>query len=412
MAAALGTVLVSYGLVVPVAGGLVLSGGGQTSLDGAFATAMPLWLVAHHIPLVLHGQPLSVLPLLPVAGIVAITASAGRWALARIGGRVRIEGGAVVASIAGAHAAVAVLGSALLPPGAQVAVDPWAAMVGGGLVAGVGAALGVLRVRGGLRALSSPWIRRVPRWFWVARRGAAVALLGLSLFGWLILFTALVVRANEVAEAFRSLAPNAGAGVGVTLLALAYLPNAVIGGMSWALGPGVTVGAALASPFASAPGAATSFPLLAALPPTVPASAPLVLLGPVTVGLIAGLVVRRLSVIEQADHVRAAVAAVVLTAAGVGVLAHLAGGRLANGPFDPIRVPVEFVVPAAVLWIGVPLFLTVVLRRGVLDGLYEDDEEPSEEPTGRDGTPRPRTVAELVALRERQKQAAKGAEKQ
>ncbi len=59
-----------------------------------------------------------------------------------------MDAGPVVASIAGAHAAIAVLGSALLPRSTEVAAAPWAAMVGGGLVAGTGAVIGVLRACG------------------------------------------------------------------------------------------------------------------------------------------------------------------------------------------------------------------------------------------------------------------------
>ena len=59
-----------------------------------------------------------------------------------------MDAGPVLASIAGAHAAVAVLGSALLPRATEVAAQPWAAMVGGGLVAGTGAVIGVLRACG------------------------------------------------------------------------------------------------------------------------------------------------------------------------------------------------------------------------------------------------------------------------
>ncbi len=79
-----------------------------------------------------------------------------------------------------------------------------------------------------------------------------------------------MIGAPSVAEAYRAVAPDFGAGVGVTLLALAYLPNAIVGGMSWVLGPGVAAGSAAASPFAAFPGVPSDFPLLAALPTTTP----------------------------------------------------------------------------------------------------------------------------------------------
>ena len=167
-----------------------------------------------------------------------------------------MDAGPVLASIAGAHAAVAVLGSALLPRATEVAAAPWAAMVGGGLVAGIGAVIGVLRVCG----LPPEWSQRIPEWARVGARGAAVAIVALLGVGALMVLLALVIGAPSVAVAYRAVAPDFGAGVGVTLLALAYLPNAVVGGMAWALGPGVAVGSAAASPFAAFPGAPVRVP--------------------------------------------------------------------------------------------------------------------------------------------------------
>ena len=185
-----------------------------------------------------------------------------------------MDAGPVLASIAGAHAAVAVLGSALLPRATEVAAAPWAAMLGGALIAGIGAVIGVLRVCG----LPLEWSQRIPDWARVGARGAAVAIVALLGVGALMVLLALVIGAPSVAMAYRAVAPDFGAGVGVTLLALAYLPNAVVGGMAWALGPGVAVGPAAASPFAAFPGAPSDFPLLAALPTATPSEWALVVL--------------------------------------------------------------------------------------------------------------------------------------
>src|SRR5687768_8373486 len=94
LAGAMGTVLTSYALLVPVAMGAGLGG----TVDGAFAPAMPIGLAAHRIPLVVAGQPLSVLPLLPAAGLVLVVAAGAAWTLRRLGGRVRADGGAVLAA--------------------------------------------------------------------------------------------------------------------------------------------------------------------------------------------------------------------------------------------------------------------------------------------------------------------------
>ena len=98
--------------------------------------------------------------------MIVIAQFGARWSAAKLGGRFRMDAGPVLASIAGAHAAVAVLGSALLPRATEVAAAPWAALVGGGLVAGIGAVIGVVRACG----LPPEWTEPIPDW---ARAGCA-----------------------------------------------------------------------------------------------------------------------------------------------------------------------------------------------------------------------------------------------
>jgi Family of unknown function (DUF6350) len=376
LAGAMGTVLLSYALLVPAAAVVIFTAGGAVSVDGAFAAAIPLWLAAHQIPLVLAGQPLSVLPLLPTAGVVAVIAVGAGWSARRLGGRPRHDAGPVLAAVTGAHAAVAVLGSALLPRAAEVAVAPWSAMVGAGLVSGVAAAAGVLWACG-LPGDLVPPAARLPGWLRPALHATAVALAGLAFTGSTVLLIGLALQADAVALAYSRLAPGFGAGVGVTLLAIAYLPNAVLGALSWALGPGIVVGASTASPFVTSTAEASSFPLLAALPSGVPPVWALtVFLLPIGVGGLAGIACRRAAPARY--RFSAALATTGLTAAVAGLLAPLAGGRLATGPFDPVRLPVELLVPAALLWIGVPVMLIAVLRAepagtSTVDGVAEED---------------------------------------
>ena len=384
LAGAMGTVLLSYALLVPAAAVVIFTAGGAVSIDGAFAAAIPLWLAAHQIPLVLEGQPLSVLPLLPTAGVAAVIALGAGWTVRRLGCRPRHDAGAVLVAIAGAHAAVAVLGSALLPRAAEVAVAPWSAMVGGGLVSGLAAAAGVLRSCG----LPADLAARLPEWLRPAMRGTAVALTGLAFTGSAVLLAGLIVQADAVASAYSRLAPGFGAAVGVTFLAVAYLPNAVVGGLSWALGPGVTVGVGTASPLVTNTAAASSFPLLAALPSGVPPVWALtVFLLPIGVGLLAGLACRRAA--PDGFRFSAALATALATAVLTGLLAFLSGGRLATGPFDPVWLPVELLVPAVLLWVGVPVMLVAVLRA----------DAPGAGPTApdTDGSPERAEAAEAVA---------------
>ncbi len=380
-AAAMGTVLASYALLVPAAAAVGWTAGDGLSFDGAFAAAIPLWLAAHQIPLVLAGQPFSVLPLLPTAVLFAVVALGAGWALRRLGGRFRHDGGPVLVGTAGAHAAVAVLGSALLPRAAEVAAQPWAAMVGAGLLAGSAALTGMLRSCG----LPPEW-RAAPAWLRVGMRAGALALAGLAAVASVLLVVALVTGAHRIVAAYGVLAPTFGDGLGVTLLGLAYLPNAAVGALSWAVGAGFTVGTATISPFDAKPGVPSSFPLLAALPTGVPPLwAPAVLALPVLLGMLVGLSVRR-ALPVPADRIRATVVAGLVAASGATLLARLAGGRLAAGPYDPVRFPPELIAPATLLWIGGIAAVVVILRRPVDDPVYvevvDGDREPEADPEG------------------------------
>ena len=194
-------------------------------------------------------------------------------------------------------------------------------------------------------------------------RGGALALAGLTAVASVLLVVALVTAAPRMVTAYRALAPTFGDGLGVTLLGLAYLPNAAVGALSWAVGAGFSVGTATMSPFDAKPGVPSSFPLLAALPTGVPPVwAPAVLALPVIVGLLVGLSVRR-ALPVPADRIRATVVAGLVAASGATLLALLAGGRLAAGPYDPVRFPPELVAPATLLWIGGVAAVVAILRR-------------------------------------------------
>ncbi|WP_141566407.1 DUF6350 family protein [Pseudonocardia sp. N23] len=364
LASAMGTVLVSYGILLPAAALVVLTAGTGMSVDGVFATAIPLWLAAHQIPLTVVGAPLSVLPLLPTLVLVLVVAAGARWSVRRLGGRLRTDAGAVLAAQAGAHAAVAVLASALLPAAAPVSVAPWAAMVGAGVVATLAAGLGLLRQCG----VPTEWRSRLPRWAPPALHGAAAGLLALLAAGAAVLAVGMVLRAGEVEATFATLAPGFGSTLGVFVLATAYLPNAVVAGASWLLGPGVSVGAAAASPFTVAAGPRMPFPLLAALPDTPPPAWVLgVLLVPLAVGAVVGAACRRAlaDVPDVRLRLRATAAAAVLVAVGMVVAALLAGGRLAAGQFDPVRLRPELLLPAVLLWVGGPALLVATFQRSV-----------------------------------------------
>ncbi|ANY07478.1 cell division protein PerM [Pseudonocardia sp. HH130630-07] len=401
LVATMGSVLTGYTLLVPVAAVLAGTGGVPVTPDGALATAVPMWLAAHQIPIALDGRPLGVLPMVPTLIAVGTVAGFSGWAVRSLGGRVRHDAGAVVASQAGAAAAVAVLAGALLPKSMAVTA-PWASLVGAGLVAGAAAGIGVVHACGPPAA----WRRLLAGWPGAALAGARVGATGLLLVGALVLTGALALAATEVGDTAARLGPGVGAGLGVLVLAVGYLPNALVGAVSWALGAGVGIGVATSGPLLAEPGPLPPFPLTVVLPvTTVPAAAPLVLLLPVAVGVLTGYASRRALAgdVPPVERLAAPVTAVVVVAAGAALLATAAGGPLADGPYDPVSFRPGSVFLAVLLLVGVPAVLACAgpeLARHVPVG--GPDRRPSTRPAGGRGRrDRSDSVRDLVENRRR-----------
>ena len=147
-----------------------LTAGDGLSVDSAFAAAIPLWLAAHQIPLALGGQPLSVLPLLPTVAVVVIAQFGARWSARKLGGRFRMDGGPRPGVDRGrARRRRGARAVRCYPGRPRSRRQPWAAMVGGGLIAGIGAVIGVLRACG----LPPEWSQRIPDWGRVGARARA-----------------------------------------------------------------------------------------------------------------------------------------------------------------------------------------------------------------------------------------------
>jgi len=371
----------SYLLAVLIAAVAGLTAGAGLAPKTLLVAAIPLWLAAHQVPLVVAGAPLGVLPLLPTAAVLTLTAVVAARVTARLGGRLREDASAVVASLAGAHASVAVLATAL--PQSPVQATPWAALLGGGLVTAAGAGLGALR-RTGLPA----WWTVAPDW---VRAGVSAARIGASVLctaGSLMLFAALLVAVGEVHARLQSASPTLGAGAGITLLSLCYLPNALIASVSWLAGPGLSIGAAAASPLFTAPGLVPPIPLMAAMPAARPPGwTVLVFVLPVLAGILVGRRCRQVDD-DPVHRVCAVAVAAGIVAFGFGLLAALVSGRLAAGPFDPVELPALAVAAALLGWIGVPAVAVALLPERTLPPwrLAAARRRPQRRPRGRSGS--------------------------
>jgi hypothetical protein len=327
-----------------------------SGLGGVLRTAANLWLVAHHVGFTVRGAGrIGLLPLGLVLLPGALLVLAGRWV---------VRAGSVTQLRHVGYAAVALaLPYALLAGALALAARTPAAVPS--LTEAVVASFLLALVAGGLgaaRALA-PWSRLAalmparPRSIIMGMLGAVALLIaaGAALAG-----GSLAVHLPEVRAASDALGSGAGGALLLLLAQLAYVPNAIIWAVAYALGPGFAFGTGtVVSPTGSSLGAVPDFPMLAALPagghPGGPALLPVVVLVvPYLAGIFAGVITVRISptpALEAAPLWGFAAGA----AAGVlfGVAAAFSGGPLGDGRLSAVG-PSGFAVGlVAVLEIGV-----------------------------------------------------------
>jgi hypothetical protein len=352
--AALSMLALGFLAMVVVAAVAGLTAGAGPAVGALFGAAVPLWLAAHQVPLTLQGAPLGVLPLLPTVGMVWLVVRTSAAATRRLGGRWREDCVVVAATLTGSSASAAVLATAL--PAGTAQTTPWAAFVGAGLVTAVGAGLGALRIAG-----APAWWWTAPPWVHTGLAAARIAAAALAVAGSLLLVSALLVDASQLRARVESAGPDTGALLGITLLSLCYLPNALVAAVGWVLGPGISIGAAAASQLLTRPGPLPGLPLMAAMPAIrPPAWTVVVFLLPVVAGVLIGLRCRRAGG-SRAAGLRSAALASALVALGVAVLADVVSGRLGGGPFDPVELSGLATGAAAFGWLAVPSVVVVLL---------------------------------------------------
>jgi hypothetical protein len=343
-----------------------------SGLSGALRTAALLWLVAHHVGFTVHGAGrIGMLPLGLVLIPGALLALAGRWV---------VHAGAVTRLRHVGYAAVALALPYTLLAGA-LAVASRTAQAAPSLVQAVIASFLLALVAGGLgaaRALA-PWSRLAglmpprPRSIVLGMLGSAAILVAA---GAVLAGGSLLAHLPEVRAASDALAPGLTGAALLLLAQLAYVPNAIIWAVAYALGPGFAFGAGtVVAPTGSALGAVPAFPMLAALPSGARAAGPgwvpiAVLAVPYLAGVFGGIVTVR---ITPTPTIEAAPLWGFVTGAATGVLAGLAaafsGGPLGDGRLAKVGPSGWQVGLVAVLEIGVTAALTagtvnwLILRR-------------------------------------------------
>ncbi|MFI0739622.1 DUF6350 family protein [Streptomyces sp. NPDC021100] len=268
-----------------------------------------------------------------------------------------------------------------------IRVDPLSALIHVPLVAAVPAAAGVWMAVGCPPWTPSARVRRVcrvvpgfvRRWFTaphvvaVARAAAAGTA---TLFGGaaLLLAASLAVHAGAVRDAVEHLTVGWPGQLGVALLSVALLPNAVIWTAAYGLGPGFAAGvdgfvAPLALPVLGSPDRSPlpPFPLLAALPAPgeaepVGLAGAAALVTAVGIAVAAAAVPRRPASVGRRETAAVAFLAALLCATVAALLAYTAGGPLgvaALSRFGPSWRLTGLACLAWALVIGVPGALVV-----------------------------------------------------
>lgn len=339
---------------------------------GALHLAAGLWLLAHGTALVRYETlsgvpaPVGLVPLLLVALPALLIRRAARLgsAAGEERGAEPLPAAAVFSAVLCGYLGVGTLAVVYAAAGPMPA-DPLSAAWHLPLVAALAAAGGVWEARG--RPLGQlPGRLTRPRYTLALRAGVCGALVLLG-GGALLVGASLAWHGAEVQGSFVAVTGVWSGRFAVLLLALTLIPNAVVWGAAYTLGPGFALGAgAVATPlgFAGAP-ALPRFPLLAALPPEG-AGTPLtwaVGAVPVAAGLAVGwFAVRRAREVSYGETaLTAALGAVVCALATAGLAAASAGplGSRELAAFGPVWWQAGGAALGWTLALAVPLAVTV-----------------------------------------------------
>ncbi|GAA1773608.1 DUF6350 family protein [Streptomonospora arabica] len=235
-------------------------------------TAVQAWLVGHHVGFAIPGGDVAMLPLGLVVLPGLLLYRAGRR-LARTCELPRLRHLFRAAlAIAGPYAAIA---GTLALIGQTEAVSPSMvqALIAGFVLAFVAGGAGVLfqllRDKGIAKRRLLELMPDRPRSLLVGTVSATGTLLAT---GALLFVVGLAAGFGDAVSTTRDLGPGVVGGVLLLLIQLLYVPNAVVFGLAYAVGPGFAVGAGtIVAPTGVSVGALPVFPMLAALPDDGPA---------------------------------------------------------------------------------------------------------------------------------------------
>jgi len=337
---AAGWAAVTSWLPVTLVLGLAQLSADAGSLPGALRAGLAGWLLGHGVPLETSAGPLGLAPLALTALAVWRLTRAGVHATRAIGargGRSPRQALTVAVAVGIGYALLGALAAVAVSAGGP-RVSPVRAGLAFALLGTLAALVGAVRTTGVsvlLARRSAPPLRDGVRTGLVAGLlllGAGAGASGL----------AVATGGGDAADMIGAYRTGVAGQAGITLVSLAYAPNATIWSTSYLLGPGFAVGTGTAVRTSEVSlGALPAVPLLAGLP-----RGPVGGLGggllavPVLAGMAAGwLLARRLARVAAEERARVEWRALLVPAAlagpvaGVllGVAAALSGGPLGGG---------------------------------------------------------------------------------
>ncbi|MFD3810460.1 DUF6350 family protein [Rhodococcus sp. NPDC058639] len=331
----------------------------NSDLTGIYAAVAGTWLALHQVTLTIDGTSLGVLPLLPTAVLVWLSARGSASAADAVMDYTgyQLEGhdaARITAATLAGPLTVTVVALVVMQDAAGVlpvaSPNPAAALA---WVTGLYLLAALLGI--GSR-LWRPLVLRyaVPEWLVLSVRPAARAVLGMFAVGGVLVVVGLLWSWTTLGGLLARGESWAGV-LGLTVLSILYLPNLVIGASAVLAGSTAQFGQVRLSLFEASGGDLPALPILAAIP-AGPAHAlwPVLLAVPATVGALLGRFAAQRTLQAQADGAPVGsldAARTVLAAAGFAGLVTAGVTWAAGGPLG------IFGIVGATWWLaGVLLF--------------------------------------------------------
>jgi hypothetical protein len=300
--------------------------------EGALQGGVVAFAAANLMPVTIGGVVFTLPPLLltlVVVGLLAATARRGRFLPAG-----RYQETVSVAVTAGSYGlVVAAITRGFGPPEAVPAGWVWIA----GVLALVASAAGMLGRGSSWRRW---WSASVDVRIRLGVRGGGIGLAVVIAGGGLALTVGLLAHFGSVVGVAAVAAPSWSDGLGMAMLGLAYLPNAVIAAAGYVTGVGFEIGPGTYSPLATSTVDLPAVPLLAAAPDQSGRS--LVGLVFLAVPVIAGYLIARTAGRQlgfRLDRMVAAALGGLLTGVLLGIAAAVARGGVGDGRWSVIGTP-------------------------------------------------------------------------